>query len=138
MRFSMYAKVPHKCIIDHLLWRFWNILKSCYMSISFYKVADYSVRISKIAKAEYLEILREIFISKKKVLINQYKDYISVFLYYATQKMKFSIKDFFSKCGQMHSFLRIFSHKLRVFLNQQSTTICYLRKRRFFLVSYRF
>ena len=134
----MYAKVPHKCITDHLFWRFWNILKSCYMSICFYKVADYSVRISKIAKAEYLEILREIFISKKKVLINQYKDYISVFLYYATQKMKFSIKDFFSKCYQMHSFLRIFSHKLRVFLNQQSTTIRDLRKRRFFLVSYRF
>ena len=46
MRFSMYAKVPHKCITDHLFWRFWNILKSCCMSIWFYKVADYSVRIS--------------------------------------------------------------------------------------------
>ena len=134
----MYAKVPHKCIIDHLFWRFWNILKSCCMSICFYKVADYSVRISKIAKAEYLEMLIEIFISKKKVLINQHKDYISVFLYYVTQKMKFSIEDFFSKCDQMHSFLRIFSHKLTVFLNQQSTTIRDLRKRRFFLVSYRF
>ena len=134
----MYAKVPHKCITDHLFWRFWNILKSCYMSICFYKVADYSVRISKIAKAEYLEILREIFISKKKVLINQYKDYILVFLYYAIHKMKISIKDFFSKCDQMRSFLRIFSHKWRVFLNQYSTTIRDLRKRRFFLVGYRF
>ena len=29
------------------------------------------------------------------------------------QKMKFSIKDFFSKCDQTHSFLRIWSHLLK-------------------------
>ena len=29
------------------------------------------------------------------------------------QKMKFSIKDFFSKCGQIRSFLRIWSHLLK-------------------------
>ena len=29
------------------------------------------------------------------------------------QKMKFSIKDFFSKCDQIHSFLRIWSHLLK-------------------------
>ena len=29
------------------------------------------------------------------------------------QKMKFSIKDFFSKCDQTRSFLRIWSHKLK-------------------------
>ena len=29
------------------------------------------------------------------------------------QKMKFSIKDFFSKCDQIRSFLRIWSHLLR-------------------------
>ena len=28
------------------------------------------------------------------------------------QKMKFSIKDFFSKCDQIRSFLRIWSHLL--------------------------
>ena len=28
------------------------------------------------------------------------------------QKMKFSIRDFFSRCDQMHSFLRIWSHLL--------------------------
>ena len=28
------------------------------------------------------------------------------------QKMKFSIKDFFSKCNQIRSFLRIWSHLL--------------------------
>ena len=32
------------------------------------------------------------------------------------QKMKFSIKDFFSKCDQIRSFLRIWSHLLRQFL----------------------
>ena len=30
-----------------------------------------------------------------------------------TQKMKFSIKDFFSKCDQIHSFLRIWLHLLK-------------------------
>ena len=29
------------------------------------------------------------------------------------QKMKFSIKDFFSKCDQIHSFLRIWLHLLK-------------------------
>ena len=29
------------------------------------------------------------------------------------QKMKFSIKDFFGKCDQIHSFLRICSHLLK-------------------------
>ena len=32
---------------------------------------------------------------------------------YTAQKMKFSIKDFFSKCDQIRSFLRIWSHLLR-------------------------
>ena len=32
------------------------------------------------------------------------------------QKMKFSIKDFFSKCDQIRSFLRIWSHLLKKFL----------------------
>ena len=32
---------------------------------------------------------------------------------YTAQKTKFSIKDFFSKCDQMRSFLRIWSHLLK-------------------------
>ena len=32
------------------------------------------------------------------------------FDWYRKKKMKFSIKDFFSKCDQIHSFLRIWSH----------------------------
>ena len=32
---------------------------------------------------------------------------------YTAQKMKFSIEDFFSKCDQIRSFLRIWSHLLK-------------------------
>ena len=32
------------------------------------------------------------------------------------KKMKFSIKDFFSKCDQIRSFLRIWSHLLKKYL----------------------
>ena len=32
---------------------------------------------------------------------------------HAAQKMKFSVKDFFSKCDQIHSFLPIWSHLLK-------------------------
>ena len=35
------------------------------------------------------------------------------YLYYTAQKMKFSIKGFFSKCDQIHSSLRIWSHLLK-------------------------
>ena len=34
----------------------------------------------------------------------------------AAQKMKFSIKDFFSKCDQMRSFLRIWPYLLKKYL----------------------
>ena len=37
----------------------------------------------------------------------------SITRYYTTQKIKFSIKDFFSKCDQIRSFLRIWSHLLK-------------------------
>ena len=37
---------------------------------------------------------------------------VSVFKECTAQKMKFSIKDFFSKCDQIPSFLRIWSHLL--------------------------
>ena len=35
---------------------------------------------------------------------------------YPAQNMKFSIEDFFSKCEQIRSFLRIWSHLLKKFL----------------------
>ena len=34
-------------------------------------------------------------------------------IYCTARKMKFSIKDFFSKCGQIRSLLRIWSHLLK-------------------------
>ena len=37
------------------------------------------------------------------------------------QKMKFSIKDFFSKCEQIRSFLRIWSHLLKKSLMENFT-----------------
>ena len=35
------------------------------------------------------------------------------FVTYTAQKMKFFIKDFFSECDQIRSFLRIWSHLLK-------------------------
>ena len=37
-------------------------------------------------------------------------------VYETAQNMKFSIKDFFSKCDQIHSFLRIWPHLLKKYL----------------------
>ena len=37
----------------------------------------------------------------------------TLFFIVTAQKMKFSIKDFFSKCDQIHSFMRIWSHLLK-------------------------
>ena len=37
------------------------------------------------------------------------------------QKMNFAIKDFFSKCDQIHSFLQIWSHLLKKSLMENST-----------------
>ena len=40
----------------------------------------------------------------------------SFLLHFSAQKMKFSIKDFFSKCDQICSFLRIWSYLLKKYL----------------------
>ena len=40
-------------------------------------------------------------------------NFLSPFSAATAQKMKFSIKDFFSKCNQIRSFLRIWSHLLK-------------------------
>ena len=37
-------------------------------------------------------------------------------MFYTLQKMKFAIKDFFSKCDQIHRFPWIWSHLLKKFL----------------------
>ena len=43
------------------------------------------------------------------------------------QKMKFSVKDFFSKCDQIRSFLWIWSHSLKKFL-PENFIFCALNK----------
>ena len=40
------------------------------------------------------------------------------------QKAKFSIKGFFSKCDQIHSFLRIWSHLLKKSLMENFIFLC--------------
>ena len=40
------------------------------------------------------------------------------------QKMKFSIKDFFSECDQIRSFLRIWSHLLKKSLMENFIFLC--------------
>ena len=42
----------------------------------------------------------------------------------AAQKKKFSIKDLFSKCNQIHSFLRIWSHLLKKYLTKNFIFLC--------------
>ena len=51
--------------------------------------------------SKYKELLSMIMFELKKSVIN------------TAQKMKFSITDFFSKCDQIRSFLRIASHLLK-------------------------
>ena len=43
---------------------------------------------------------------------------------YTAQKMKFSIKDIFSKCDRIHSFLRIWSHLLEKSLMENFILLC--------------
>ena len=48
--------------------------------------------------------------------------------YVTTQKMKFSVKDFFSKCDQIRNLLRIWSHLLKKSLMENfiSYALCIL------------
>ena len=48
----------------------------------------------------------------------------SDYLVYTTQKIKFSIKDFFSKCDQIRRKLRIWSHLLKKFLMENFVFLC--------------
>ena len=51
---------------------------------------------------------------------------VNVFIYRCTQKKKFPIKDFFSKCDQIRSFLLIWSHLLRKSLIKNIYFFCNL------------
>ena len=46
------------------------------------------------------------------MLIKFFVDWVNIYLFPLHKKMKFFIKDFFSKCDQIRSFLRIWSHLL--------------------------
>ena len=49
----------------------------------------------------------------ERILVARRCNFHKSFPIYTTLKMKFSIKDFFSKCDQIHSFLRIWSYLLK-------------------------
>ena len=53
------------------------------------------------------------------VFIIEYYSYSTIFeRSFTAQKMKFSIKDFFSNCDQIHSFPQIWSHLLKKSLKE--------------------
>ena len=55
------------------------------------------------------------------------EQFLVALLHHAAQKMKFSIKDFFSKRDQIRSFLRIWSHLMKkLFLKNSFIVKCQL------------
>ena len=56
--------------------------------------------------------------------------YIYFFASVTAQKMKISNKDFFSKCDQIHSFLRIWSRLLKKYLMENFIfcAVCIIRR----------
>ena len=58
------------------------------------------------------------------LLLTLYSGCYYVMSFYFAQKMKFSIKDFFSKCDQIRSFLRIWSHLLKKSLMENFIFLC--------------
>ena len=52
-------------------------------------------------------------------------EFFSIWWCFTVQKMKFSMKDFFSKCDQIFSFLRICSHLLKKSLMGNSISVQY-------------
>ena len=51
-------------------------------------------------------------------------DYIWIITYIIAQKLKFSFKDFFSKCDQIRSFIWIWSHLLNKILSGKLQFLC--------------
>ena len=71
------------------------------MLFSISKISTRSCQSSFYKKVVYNKIVRSLdYLNRCKVFV-------------IAQKMKFSIKDFFSKCDQIDSFLRIWSHLLK-------------------------
>ena len=57
--------------------------------------------------------LVSVLVNDTGAIIFEYKFVMNVASHYNAQKMKFSLKDFFSKCDQMRRKLRIWSHLLK-------------------------
>ena len=73
----------------------------------------------------YHNRLKEIWTYHYRVLVTQMSNSTnSNNKNYTAQKMKFSIKDFFSKCDQIHKFLRIWSHLLKKSLIENFIFLC--------------
>ena len=60
---------------------------------------------------------------------------LNAIIKYTAQEMKFSIKDFFSKCDQIRSFLRIWSHLLKKFLIQNFIFCAVMTAKKYQLIS---
>ena len=73
--------------------------------------------------------LHKIFSDKQKMLCEISKTFTLVMIYTA-QKKKFSMKGFFSKCDQICSFLRIWSHLLKKF-SMENFIFCAVLKKAF-------
>ena len=76
----------------------------------------------------------------RKLEISRFNSFIKSPLYARITARKFSIKDFFSKCDQIRSKLRIWSHLMKKFLMENFIFCVVYRKtaRYFFLVIQRF
>ena len=57
--------------------------------------------------------VRLCFLEKKKITEKELHTRQAIVLSHTTHKMKFSVKDFFSKCDQIWRKLRIWSHLLK-------------------------
>ena len=74
---------------------------------------------TRIVKYWLYLMIRSLICLLTKILIQLSLNYLlevenlTLFLFFTAQKVKFLIKEFFSKCGQICSFLRIWSHLLK-------------------------
>ena len=76
-----------------------------------------------------IQIINNTSMSNKLTIIplifsNCFHQHVQTFPIYTAQKMKFSIKDFFSKYDQIHRKLRIWSHLLKKFLMENFIFLC--------------
>ena len=74
-------------------------------------------------------------ISIETGLVTHFSGYKTIMLHYTAQKMKFSIKDFFSKCDQIRSFLWIWSHLLKKSF-MENTIFCVVLKGMLYILNH--